>query len=125
MTILPAACAGSIDPSRHSFACAAVKPAAGMDAESTSGTEATAGGITPMPVYELPLPSVTVLELPRSCVLAATVISHGPLCATLDSPMVSPELPAEAETKMPPAAALKTAMSSGSRFAVGLDGPTE
>ena len=39
--------------------------------------------------------------LPRSCVLAATVISHGELWATLLAPTVSPELPAEVETKTP------------------------
>ena len=49
----------------------------------------------------------------RSWVLAATVIVHGALWATLLVPTVSPELPAEVEMNTPAAAALKNATSSG------------
>ena len=45
-------------------------------------------------------------------VLAATVVSHGDGWSRVDGP--GPELPAEAETKMPAAAALKKASSPGS-----------
>ena len=56
---------------------------------------------------------MTFLLTALGAVLAATVISHGELCATDDSPTVSPELPADAETKTPASAALKNAISSG------------
>src|SRR5688500_3724030 len=35
------------------------------------------------PLYSAPLPSVTVPRNERSCVLAATVVSHGLGCATV------------------------------------------
>ena len=60
----------------------------------------------------MPLPSVTVLVDRRSCVLAATVVSHGELCATVEAP--GPLLPAEVATKTPAAAALRNASSTGS-----------
>src|SRR5215207_1699658 len=85
-----------------------------MNSESTRPVEPIAPPLTPTPVYVTPLPRVRVLRLPRSCVLAATVVSHGLLCATLPGPLVSPELPAEAATKTPAAAALRNAISVGS-----------
>ena len=65
-------------------------------------------------MYVVPSPSVTVLVAPRSWVLAATVIFHGALCATLLVPTVSPLLPAEVETKTPASAANMKAISSAS-----------
>ena len=41
---------------------------------------------TPTPWYDAPLPSVTVLTVLRSWVLAATVVNHGELCATVLAP---------------------------------------
>ena len=60
----------------------------------------------------LPLPSVTDPLPLRLCVPAATVVSHGPGCATL--PTV-PALPAEAATNTPASAANRKAISTASR----------
>ena len=50
--------------------------------------------------------------LARSSVPAATDISHGVLCATVEAP--GPSLPAEVETKTPAWAAPKNASSTAS-----------
>jgi hypothetical protein len=55
---------------------------------------------------------MTVAWNARSWVPAATVVSHGELCATVLAS--GPELPADAETKMPAVAALRNATSTGS-----------
>src|SRR6186997_2975442 len=62
------------------------------------------GYVTPFITTE-PVPS-------RLCVPAATVVSHGPGCATL--PTV-PALPAEAATNTPASAANRNAISTASR----------
>src|SRR5688572_2040541 len=68
------------------------------------------------PEYEAPLPRVTPAAYWRSWVPAATVISHGLLCATLDA--AGPLLPADAATKTPASAAKRNATSTGSTFDV-------
>jgi hypothetical protein len=56
-----------------------------------------------VPRYLVPSESSTVPCSSREKVLAATVVSHGELWFTVLA--VGPELPAEAETKMPAEAA--------------------
>ena len=68
---------------------------------------------TEAPVYVTPLPSVTDPEPLRLCVPAATVVSHGPGCATVL--VVGPLLPAEAATNTPASAAYMNAISTASR----------
>jgi len=59
-----------------------------------------------------PLPRVTEPSPERLCVPAATVVSHGPGCATVD--VAGPLLPAEAATNTPASAANRKAISTGS-----------
>ena len=63
------------------------------------------------PLKVAPLPSVTIATVKRSCVDAATVVTHGLMCDTV---LPGPLLPAEAATNTPAAAALKKAISIGS-----------
>src|SRR6478735_1122056 len=110
-TILPVTLAGSSVPGKHSVVLVGFAPASPTAVETTSGA-GPAPAPTPRPVYLAPLPSVSVFVAPRSWVLAATVIVHGELCATLEAPTVSPLLPAEVETKTPASAAPRKASSS-------------
>ena len=59
-----------------------------------------------------PFPSVSVASEARECVLAATVVSHGPVWATVEAP--GPSLPADAATNTPARAANRNAISTGS-----------
>ena len=63
------------------------------------------------PTIRRPLPSTRVFSK-LWWVVAATVLSHGLLCATVDSP--GPELPAEVDTKTLASAAASKASSTGS-----------
>src|SRR5215510_5002804 len=81
-TILPVTLAGSSVPMKQSSTCAGSAPARPALTESISGDDGTAGP-RPAPVKVAPLPSVTVLVNARSWLLAATVVSHGELCATV------------------------------------------
>jgi hypothetical protein len=60
-----------------------------------------------------PLPRVTEPLTLRLCVPAATVVIHGDGWATVETP--GPSLPADAATKTPASAALRNAISTGSR----------
>ena len=86
-------------------------------ADSAIGELGTAAP-RPTPVKDCPLPRVTVLLLARSRVPAATDISHGVLCATVDAP--GPSLPAEVDTNTPAWAAPKNAASTASTELVRL-----
>ena len=59
------------------------------------------------------MPSVTEPLPLRLWVPAATVVSHGPGCATVE--VAGPLLPAEVATKTPASAANMNAISTGSR----------
>ena len=63
------------------------------------------------PLNFWPLPSTTVFSK-TACVDAATVVTHGLLCATVEA--VGPLLPAEVATKTPAAAAPRKAYSTAS-----------
>ncbi len=80
---------------------------------ATSGARPTSlVTVVLMPAYlRVPLPSTTVPAY-GATVLAATVVSHGALWSRVDAP--GPSLPAEAETKIPAAAAEKKAALVGS-----------
>src|SRR3982750_2898500 len=93
-TILPVTLAGSSVSTKHSSTWVGSAPARPALTESISGDEGTAGPM-PTPGYGTPLPSVTDLVADRSWVLAATVMFHGPLCATVF--VAGPLLPADAE----------------------------
>ena len=85
-TIFPATLAGSSEfeeaqPQRRSRGRRPRRPRW----TATSGELGTAGP-RPTPVYVVPLPRVTDLTAVRSWVLAATVVSHGLLCATVLAP---------------------------------------
>ena len=72
--------------------------------------------------HDAPLYVVAVAERDgappsRLCVPAATVVIHGPGCATVPPP--GPALPADADTKTPASAANRNATSTGSRKFVG------
>src|SRR5215218_4797683 len=98
ITILPETLAGSSVPMKQSSTCVGSAPVRPEVTESTSGAGPT-GLATDAPLYVAPLPSVTEPRPLRLCVPAATVVSHGPGCATV--PVVGPLLPAEAVTKTP------------------------
>ena len=68
---------------------------------------------TEAPLYVALFPRVTEPRPFRLCVPAATVVSHGPGCATV--PVVGPLLPAEAETNTPASAANRNETCTGSR----------
>src|SRR5918995_2838638 len=111
-TILPLTFAGSSVPGKQRATEAAGAPAAPAADERT--TEPVVGVVfDDAPVYDAPLPSVSVASEARACVLAATVVSHGPGCATVEAP--GPSLPAEAATNTPARAAKRNATSTGSR----------
>src|SRR5204863_6626002 len=111
-TILPAAFAGSRWPTKQS----ATRVAKGIlsvgvgsvatptELECTSGSIAVPA-VSDAPEKVLPFPSSTVPPKKRSCVLAATVVIHGPGLAT-DAYWCSPRtLPPEAATNTPACAA--------------------
>src|SRR5690349_12408850 len=75
-TALPVTTAGSSAPAAHAAASAGLLPVATALAASTRGSGPVAGPI-PAPEKLWPLPRVTVAVKLRSCVLAATVVSHG------------------------------------------------
>jgi hypothetical protein len=61
------------------------------------------------------------LAYATSCVLAATVVSHGIVLSTVEAP--GPELPADADTNTPAAAACRNATSVALNSSMPL--PTE
>ena len=64
---------------KHRVDCVGVAPGGpAVGGQSRAALDGTAGP-SPTPVYDAPLPSVTVLVAPRSWVLAATVVSQGAL----------------------------------------------
>jgi hypothetical protein len=114
-TILPATLAGSstavpllsaaVKQRRSAVALAPGRPAA-----CASMTPAVTIVASDGPEYVVG-PRVTAPWPVRLCVPAATVVTHGLGWATVKK---SPSLPAEADTKMPDAAALRNAISAGS-----------
>src|SRR5215471_15322169 len=108
-TILPVTFAGPSVPEKHSSTWVALAPPRPASTESISGEDGTAAP-RPTPVYEAPLPRVTVVLYAWSKVPAATVVSHGIALSTVDAP--GPALPAAAETNTPEAAALRNESSS-------------
>ena len=95
----------------HRFTAVASAPAAPTAEELTSGALGTAVLEMLAPLYFWPLPSTTVFSK-LACVEAATVVSHGLLCATVEA--VGPLLPAEVATKTFAAAAPRNANSTAS-----------
>src|SRR6478736_1132368 len=119
-TILPATLAGSstgVPPfhevEKHNAAAEALAPGRAAAVESMKGAGPAEAAASEMPLTVLPLPSVTEPTEVRLCVPAATVVSHGPGCATVLA--VGPLLPADAATNTPASAAYMKAISTGSR----------
>src|SRR5262249_45799487 len=111
-TILPATLAGSrLPPRKHSCAAVGSAPEAATSPAYTRPVDATASPM-PGPVNVVPLPSVIDRVNERSWLLAATVVTHGELCATVDA--VGPLLPADAAMKTPASAANMKETSTGS-----------
>src|SRR4051794_30296002 len=118
-TILPATLAGSrtavpalstaAKQRRTAVASAPESPAA---VASISGA-VTAAAATDAPLYVTLLPSFTEPIPFRLCVPAATVVVHGPGCATVE--VAGPLLPADSATKIPASAAKRNETSTGSR----------
>ena len=116
-TIFPVTSAGSSTGtpplSAAAWHCAAWTAVVPVRPESAASTSApVCAGEYERPSYLTPS-TVTEPRPVRLCVLAATVVSHGPGAATVPAP--GPAFPAEAATNTPDAAALKNATITGSR----------
>src|SRR6478609_1521253 len=109
-TTLPATLAGSKVPGPHRLAFAA--PGAAAAAATTTGLSATSDFMMEAPRYSEPSETLTVPTRSLGKVEAATVVSHGEAWFTVEA--VGPELPAEADTKTPAAAAFRKASATGS-----------
>ena len=110
-TILPVTSAGSSVSGPQSLASASSPPATPAASESTSFFDKTRLSLIEAPTILVPLPSTRVFSK-LWCVEAATVVSHGLLCATVEAS--GPELPADAATKTPASAAPSKANSVSS-----------
>src|SRR5262249_3885108 len=117
-TILPFTFAGSsagappLSPAVKQRAAAAAWPGSAAAEASMSGAGPTGAAIE-APFSVVPFPSVTDPTPLRLCVPAATVVVHGPGCATV--PVVGPLLPADSLTNTPASSAKRNATSTGSR----------
>src|SRR5215217_7201614 len=109
-TTLPDTLAASREPGPQRFGLAA--PAAAAAAATTTGLSATSVFMMEAPRYSEPSETLTVPSSSLGKVEAATVVSHGAAWLTVET--VGPELPAEAETKTPAAAAFRKASATGS-----------
>src|SRR5215217_409426 len=109
-TTLPATLAASSEPGPQRFGL--VAPAAAAAAATTTGLPATSDFMIEAPRYSEPSETLTVPSSSLGKVDAATVVSHGAAWLTVET--VGPELPAEAETKTPAAAAFRKASATGS-----------
>src|SRR5918997_2945087 len=111
-TILPRTLARSSVPGTQIEGLATDTPVLRARAAATSGAGPTSEStVALLPAYFARLPRTTVPAY-GATVLAATVVSQGATCSRVDGP--GPLLPAEADTKMPPAAADRNAWSTGS-----------
>ena len=110
-TILPSTLSGSRLPRKHSAAASSSASPAAARVELISLVCGSFCWEIEAPRIRLPLPRTTVFSK-LWWVEAATVVSQGLLCATVDSP--GPALPAEVATKMPASAAPSKAISTGS-----------
>src|SRR6478735_3366695 len=111
-TILPATLAGSSELGAHSAASVARAAAVFTSTASTIGLESTSLLMTLAPANLLPSDSSAVPRRVLSNVEAATLVIQGPAWLTVEA--VGPELPAEAATKIPAAAALRNARETAS-----------
>src|SRR5688572_13852155 len=110
-TILPATLAGSSTVGAQNSTRDALAPASPAAVESIRGLDPSALAYD-APAWIAALPSVTEPSPLRLCVPAATVVTHGPGCATAES---NPALPADVATNTPASAANRKATSTGSR----------
>ena len=117
-TILPVTLAGSSVPMKHSRTCGRRRhrPGPAFDRVDQRRRTARPGRRRRRCTWRRCRASRTWWT-GRSWVLAATVVIHGRLCATVLAP--GPLLPAEAATNTPAAAALKNASSTGSTMESG------
>ena len=111
-TILPAVFAGSSEPGTHRRASSALAPAAATSLECTTSAGPTPVRAEDAPRTLVPSESSTVPVSSLENVSAATVVTHGEEWFTVFA--VGPELPPEAETKIPASAAERKAMATGS-----------
>src|SRR3954447_16849522 len=108
-TTFPVTLAGSRLFGPHSRASVALLPGATAEAPRTAGEAGSGDRLRLTPRYFLPLPRITVPSK-RCAVVAATVVSQGATWPTVLGP--GPSLPADAETKIPAAAACRNARSA-------------
>src|SRR5262249_46474927 len=118
-TILPVTFAGSRTATpplpafeKHWRTLSGSAPARPASFARTSGVSAGTPATIEVPWNVRPSPSVSVLWN-EVCVLAATVVSHGLGCATVDA--VGPLLPADAATNTPASEAFRNATSTAFR----------
>ncbi len=111
-TTLPSTLSGSSTPPRkHRAAACLSSPGAAALAALISRVCGNLSWVIEAPRIARPLPRTIVFSR-LTWVAAATVVSHGLLCATVDTS--GPLLPAEVATKMPASAAPSNAISTGS-----------
>ncbi|MCY1228492.1 hypothetical protein D9M72_408130 [compost metagenome] len=111
-TILPAVLAGSKVPGAHRAALASTASAVLRAAASAMGAFATSVDMMLAPANFSPLDNSTVPRRLLLWVEAATLVIQGAAWFTVLA--AGPELPADAATKIPAAAAFRKAMDTGS-----------
>ncbi|MCY1224223.1 hypothetical protein D9M72_363690 [compost metagenome] len=110
-TTLPVTLAASSVPGPQRFAAEGASGAA-ASAATTTAASLTSDFMMDAPRNMLPSDTFTVPSRSLGKVDAATVVSHGEAWFTVDT--AGPELPADAETNTPAAAAFRNARATGS-----------